>query len=92
VWVEVIRNVSYINKEITFIIHTSVIAGANLYGQWWSVYYFPGAGLVILLINFLLSVWFFRKEPLLARCLMAATVGVQVTLFILTYLIIRVNT
>lgn len=92
IWGQVFYNMRYINKELTFIIHTNILAGANWYGQWWSIYYFPGAGLLVLLMNFFIALLLFKKDPILARCLAAATVVFEALLIVLTYTIIRINT
>jgi hypothetical protein len=45
-WVWVIYNSRYINKDIAFVLHTNILAGANWYDQWWMVYLFPVVGVV----------------------------------------------
>jgi hypothetical protein len=92
IWGYVIANVGYINKEVSFIAHTTIIAGANLSGSWWNIYCFSGAGVVVWVLNFFLAVWFFSKEVFLARILAAVTVVVEIVLLILIGTLIHLNT
>ena len=91
-WVEVIRNVGFINKTITLILHTTIVTGANLYSQWYSIYYIPLIGLILMLSNFMVGLWLFRKEPILARILAGCTVLVEIALGIALSIVIRINT
>ena len=82
----------YINRELTFIVHTTIVSGANLYGQWWSIYYFPLAGLLLLIANFFAAFHVFSKEITLARVLALVSVIIQFLLVGLIVTLIRLNT
>lgn len=91
-WVWVIYNSRYINKDIAFVLHTNILAGANWYDQWWMVYLFPVVGVMGLFSYFFCGWLISKKDFLPARCVAVASIFFEIVLLVLIVFLIRINT
>lgn len=67
-------------------LHYNIYFGIDLLGPWWYVLFLPGAGLLIIFGNFLISVLLLKRERLVAYFLSVASVVVQIFLMLTGYL------
>jgi hypothetical protein len=74
-----------------FFLHYNITFGPDLVGEWWQIFLFPALGLLVVLINFALSLFFYNKDKFLARVLTATVVLSHIFLLIATILIVRLN-
>jgi len=89
IWGYVLLNIRPGNGQL--FLHYNVIFGVDLIGEWWQIYYLPLAGLMVLLANFGLSLFFYRNDKILARLLSFFTVFFHIFLAIAVYLIVGKN-
>ncbi|MDO8499627.1 MAG: hypothetical protein Q7S66_03130 [bacterium] len=74
-----------------FFLHYNIIFGVDLAGEWWKLLYLPIAGLVVIIVNFSLSFYFYERERLLARLLSLAAALFHIFLVVATVLIVGLN-
>ncbi|NMB47861.1 hypothetical protein GYA13_00235 [Candidatus Kuenenbacteria bacterium] len=69
----------------------SVYFGIDLIGPWWAVFFLPLAGLVILVVNFILAYSLFLRSNIISYFLVFTALAVQLFLIITAILIILLN-
>lgn len=89
IWVYVLANIHPSAGQL--FLHYNVIFGVDLIGEWWQVYYLPAAGLLVLIVNYGLSLFFYRNDKVLARLLSFFTVFFHTFLLIAVILIVNKN-
>ena len=72
-------------------LHYNVIFGIDLAGAWWKIFYMPGSGTLIFLLNYFLAIWFYLEDKFLARLLTVITAVWEIFLIIATVLIVGLN-
>ncbi len=79
-------------EEQSFIpLHYNIYLGIDLFGKWQKIFYLPGLGLVIFLINTILSLIIYNKKEILSYFLTIISTLCQIFLFIATLLTILIN-
>jgi hypothetical protein len=74
------------------ILHYNVYFGVDAMGNWKSVFILPAIGLVLILINFFLSLYFYRnKEKVASYILLTAAFMAQISLLIASLSAIIIN-
>lgn len=73
------------------ILHYTVILGPTLSGEWWKLLYLPLAGGAIALLNFAAALGLYTTDRLAARLLAATTPVLNGGIFIILWLLIRLN-
>ena len=73
------------------ILRFNIYVGINLIGPWYEVFYFSAIGLLIILINFLLARWSFKRDRNLAYFLVATATLSQIIILIYGTLLMMVN-
>jgi len=74
------------------ILHYNVYFGVDMVGNWKSVFFLPGIGLLLFFINFFLAFYFFKKlERIACHILLMASLMIQLSLFIASSSIILIN-
>lgn len=63
-------------------LHYNIHIGVDQIGAWWQIFTIPVLGLIFLLINSLVAVSLWRREPVLSRIFAAATLFLQVLLLV----------
>jgi len=79
-----------INQELS-ILHYNIIFGIDYIGNPYSIFWLPAFGLAIALVNILGSLWFFKREKLLAQMLMLSTLVFHIFLGLSLYSIYLIN-
>lgn len=74
-----------------YLLHYNIFLGIDLIGDWWKMFFLPGLGLVILLINFILSFFLLVKEKILTFYLTTVSSAAQVFLILALIFIILLN-
>lgn len=72
-------------------LHYSTVFGIDLIGDWWKIFYLPGGGLFIFLLNYLLSWYFYSSDKFLARVISFWTGMISIFLALAIYLIVGLN-
>ncbi|MBI2355680.1 MAG: hypothetical protein HYV13_00555 [Candidatus Doudnabacteria bacterium] len=88
-WVILASKVKISSSSI--VLHYNVIYGADLIDKAYAIYIIPAAALLILIINFLLANYFFKREKLAAFFINFSTVIVQLIFLIASINLIRIN-
>lgn len=78
-------------QEGSIFLHYNVLFGVDLTGPWYSVFYAPAAGLVIILLNAALGWFLFGKDKFAAHVLNGVALLCQVFLVIVASLLVFLN-
>ena len=73
------------------VLRYNIYVGINLIGSWQNVFYFPLAGLGIILLNFILAKIFYKPDKLAAYFLVLGALIAQIILFVFGALIVMIN-
>ena len=74
-----------------FFLHYNTIFGVDLVGSWWKLLYLPAVGLLIILANFGLGMFFYSKDKFLAITLAVLTALVEIFITIGTVMAVNLN-
>ncbi len=85
------RIVPMIYGQTAVPLHYNVHIGVDTVGDWWRIYTVPVVALLVLLVNFGLARFFFRRERALSYMAFGATLLLEGVLFIATIFIILLN-
>lgn len=78
--------------DFPIILHYNVYFGVDISGNWKQVYALPTIGFFLLLVNFLLSIYFYkRKERIASYLLLIAALMIQLSLIVASASIIIIN-
>lgn len=77
--------------EAYVVLHYNVIYGVDLVDRAAFIYMIPAAALLVLILNFLASNYFFKREKLAGYFLNAAGIAVQLIFFAATLTLIVIN-
>lgn len=77
--------------QLITILHYNIYFGPDGFGSWYDLMILPGIGLVIALINFIMTTWLWRRDRFLAYVSTVGAVVTQVVLAIATALMILIN-
>jgi hypothetical protein len=78
--------------DMDIILHYNVYFGVDVMGNWKQVFLLPFVGLILLIINTILAVYFFQREKIVVSyILLLATLMVQMNLIVASISIIIVN-
>lgn len=72
-------------------LHYNVVFGVDLIGAWWKIYYLPLAGIMVIPLNYIMGLYFYGHDKLLARILTCFVVFFHVFLVIAAVLIVDKN-
>ena len=89
IWWYILANIRPTTEQL--FLHYNVVFGVDLIGEWWKIYYLPLAGFLVILVNYLLGLHFYRHDKLLSRLLSFFTVFFHVFLLIAIVLIVDKN-
>lgn len=88
-WYEVLRYIHPTTEQI--FLHYNIVFGVDLIGAWWKLYLLPAGGLLIFLVNHLLSLHFYGDDRFLSRLINIATAVIMFFLFLAIYQIVGLN-
>jgi len=78
--------------DFHIILHYNVYFGVDFLDSWEKVYFMPFIGIILLIINVLLGLYFFnRKERIASHILMIANLMIQLSLLVASISIILIN-
>ncbi len=78
--------------DYPIILHYNVYFGVDVTGDWRRVYVMPAIGLFLFLVNFFLSIYFYRlKERIASYLLLMAALMVQLSLAVAILSVIVIN-
>lgn len=72
-------------------LHYNILFGIDYLDVWWKIYYLPIAGLIMFMLNLLLSWFIFTRDKFISLLLNFTSLVCQVFLFIGALLIILLN-
>lgn len=77
--------------ELPIFLHYNIYFGIDLIGQWYQLYYYPAAGLLSIIINFLLAALVYRQQKVIMYFFSGATIVLQIFLGLLILLLVNLN-
>ncbi len=78
--------------DLPIILHYNVYFGVDMLGGWKNLFLLPATGLILFLINFFLSLYFYkRKERIAGYLLLIATLMIQLSLIVASVSAIIIN-
>ncbi len=78
--------------DLPIILHYNVYFGVDMLGGWKNLFLLPAVGLILFLINFFLSIHFYkRKERIASYLLLMATLMIQLSLIVASASVIIIN-
>jgi len=78
--------------DFPIILHYNVYFGVDLTGRYANVFILPSIGIVLFLINLLLSLYFYQhKERIASYLLMITSLMIQLSLFVASLSVIIIN-
>ncbi len=78
--------------DFPIILHYNVYFGVDMVGNWGQVYFLPSLGVGLLLINSILSIYFYyRKERIASYLILLATLMIQLSLIVASTSVIIIN-
>lgn len=78
-------------RSETVFLHYNILFGVDLIGPWWRLLMTPTFGLIIILINLLISWFTYKYDQLITVIVLSSTVIMQIILALATYHIIFLN-
>ncbi|MEK7512097.1 MAG: hypothetical protein AAB575_03740 [Patescibacteria group bacterium] len=79
-------------EEQSFIpLHYNIYLGVDLFGKWQNIFYLPGIGLVIFLVNTISALLLYSKKEILSYFLSVSSALLQVFLLLATIFVILIN-
>ena len=79
-------------EEQSFLpLHYNIYFGIDQFGPWYYVFFVPSLGLVLLIINLIFEVVFFRREEILSYFFAFATLFAELVLLVAVVLIVLLN-
>lgn len=88
-WFYILHNLG--GRSDNLFLHYNIIFGVDLVGSWWKILFLPMGGLVIILVNYLLSLWLYNIDKVVARMLTIFCGVFLVFLSLAAYLIVDIN-
>jgi len=78
--------------DLPLILHYNVYFGVDVTGSWKQVYFLPAIGLFLFIVNWLLSLYFYKnQERVAAYLLLLAAFFIQLSLLIAAASVIMIN-
>ena len=78
-------------EDAHYFLHYNIIFGVDLVGKWWRIIFLPIFGLVMIVLNYGLALYFYNQDKLLSRLMTITTPLFQFFLSIAVYLIVDLN-
>lgn len=88
-WIYLFAN--RIDGPYPVILHYSLLFGVDYLGEYYKIFFIPLVGLILLLSNGVIGYWLYFREKLATYFLMAATLEIQIFLFIAGVALIKIN-
>lgn len=88
-WIALILNFWHVNEFV--VLRYNIYFGISAFGFWYNLLWLPLSGLIILLINFLLSFYFYKNQKFLSYLLVFTALCSQVIITTAVSLLIYIN-
>ncbi len=88
IWINLLR-IKPTDKLIP--LHYNIYFGIDYLGKWHQIFTLPAAGFMILSINFILALFIYFKDRLIAYILIFASFLIQIILFLASMAIVWIN-
>ena len=72
-------------------LHYNIHSGVDLFGQWWRIFMAPGLGFLVIIINTVLALFFWRKDRMLSYFFLAFMMFSQILIAIAMIFIVLLN-
>ena len=89
IWIYILLNIKPSIGRV--FLHYNIVFGVDLLGEWWKILYLPLGGLIILLVNSVISFFLYKKDKFFSWLLSSWILLVHIYLVIEVYLLIRLN-
>lgn len=70
------------NSSSQLFLHYNIYFGIDWIGNWYKIYIYPFAGLLIFVINFLLAIYFYENDKIASYLLAGSATFCQIIIFI----------
>lgn len=81
-----------LSKEQSFIpLHYNIYFGVDRFGPWYAIFVIPAIGLLFLVINLAMQVYFSQTDRTLTRFFALSTICIQIMLLVSMGLIVLLN-
>ncbi len=77
-----VRVVPIIYGKTAVPLHYNIHVGVDKVGPWWQIYVLPAIGLALMIVNGFLSRFMWSRDPVLSYMLSAATLVLEILLFV----------
>ncbi len=77
--------------ESVVFLHYTIYFGVDMTGAWWRLFVLPGAGLVLLMMNWVVMLKNYYRRPLIAWVALITSLLLNILLAIGLYFIIQIN-
>lgn len=84
-WVFLYRRVKPVSDPIT--LQYNIYFGISYMGEWYKIFVMPIIGLLIFLLNYILSFYIYKKDAIAAYFLMVSAIAIQAILLLSAHLI-----
>lgn len=88
-WWYLISHLIHSTKQV--FLHYTVIFGVDLLGDWQKLLYLPICGVLVLLLNFVLSALWYGDDRLLARVLALGAWFFQILMIAASFVLVGIN-
>lgn len=88
-WYYILSNLGGRNDNL--FLHYNIIFGVDLVGSWWKILFLPLGGLAVIVVNYLLSLWLYNIDKIVARMLTMFCGVFLLFLSLAVYLIVDIN-
>lgn len=80
-----------IQKKMAIPLHYNIHFGVDLFGPWWQIFRLPIISFVILMINSVIGIATWKKEPVLSYFLFTASAIISLLLFVSMIFVVLIN-
>ncbi|MFA6474746.1 MAG: hypothetical protein WCV88_00930 [Patescibacteria group bacterium] len=88
-WLLIFLAVDRMNPII--VLHYNIYFGPDIFGAWTDLFVLPGLGLGLIVLDFILTTWLWRKDRFLAYVATVGAVAAQATILVSVYLMVLIN-
>jgi len=72
-------------------LHYNIYFGVDLIGQWYQIFFFPLTGLLVCLINTIISYIIYKREKIVSYIIIGITIFLQTIILAASWLVARQN-
>lgn len=80
-----------IRERIAIPLHYNIHFGVDLFGPWWLIFTFPAVGLIILILNFVMAFFLWRREKVLSYFFVSVSIITSLVALTSTIFVVLLN-